>query len=111
MPSLPSCFGKSGLASPLHRKLKHVNGALANLVSEVLTLAALASSLARLQESPAPLALMLSLVDAKRSLGKLRSGSMPGQVATALQALLQLGVTCRSWASSHTLKEVGCATS
>ena len=65
MLSLPSRFSKSGLASSICRKLKRINGALSNLVFEVLTLAALASSLARLQESPAPLALMVSLVDAK----------------------------------------------
>lgn len=58
MLSLPSCFSKSSLASPICRKPKRINGALSNLALEMLTPTALASSLARLQESPAPLALM-----------------------------------------------------
>lgn len=60
MPSLPSCFSKSSLASPICRKLKRINGALSNLAFEVLMLAALACSLAMLQESPVLALLELS---------------------------------------------------
>lgn len=42
MLSLPLCSSKPSLASPICRKLKHINGALADLTFEVLTLVALA---------------------------------------------------------------------
>lgn len=42
MLSLPLCSSKPSLTSPICRNLNHVSGALANLVLEVLTLAALA---------------------------------------------------------------------
>jgi len=88
-----SCFSRSV------ENQNALSGALSNLVVEVLTLAALAGSLARLQESPAPLALMASLVDAKPG-----SGFSPGHVETARRAFLQLGGVCGSSASGHALK-------